>query len=222
MQLIGLDKDIIKASQHKDGFYIYTMGVPCVVTIMNKDLEKNPPSLGLYLKKKSDKMLTEFYPNNKIYFDEDLIESNDKILEVSCHVDNLSSCLFIGKLGKYRLMSGTLVLTSNVSLNGYIDNYTEVLASSSTPRINLLTKVLILSLGLTKNGVLGLMYIPARRGIAYSYKDTENITETIVSAKNNKSIDAIGWNRYTIEDWLHCCLIKESAKENDCRFEIGL
>ena len=201
---------------------MYSLGSPCSVTTLNKDLEENPPSLGLCLKKKSDNLMTTLYPNNKIYFDEDLIEEDGKILEVSCHLDTLSNCLFIGKPGKYNLVSGALVMTSNVSLNGYIDNYTEVLASSSTPRENLLRKVLILSLGLVKNGVLGLMYIPARKGIAYSYKDDEFTSETIVSAKNNKSIDAIGWNRYNIEDWLHCCLIKESSEENDCRFEIGL
>lgn len=205
MELFGLSRtDILNNSVIKDNYYAMTMGEQVEVTALRKRNSNNILIQSLSKKQSEDKFMVKYIPNNVVYFDKELIDSEIPLKYVSCKIDRKSCCVFVGRPEKYQISSGVLATTGVLSLNGMVEVDRDIYYGSHLTSTSLKTKVTLLSVGLRGDSLFGLFHIPRERGIAVS---VDNKTQKGVSVASMRERDCWNWGTCCVEDWFDKCKV---------------
>lgn len=207
MEFYGLNRDEIKHhSVLENGYYIFKLGKSVEVTAMKKNSVNNVLSKCLSYSKKEDKLMVKYSPSNKIYFDKDFIDDDTSLNLASCMFDVNTSCVKVGKLEKYEISSGALVLSGVLSANDLVESQRLVYSNSQLSAENTKEMVTIFSLSVLGDSLFGIFFIPKIRGLAISSDTSANLA---YSVKTGRLEDYSSWNKYSIEDWFEGSKIKE-------------
>ena len=210
MLIQGVDIASVKnLGLHIGKFYKYSLGDNIKVTAMRSKDKNNVLSSALSSNSRKDRMMVQYTPSNSVYFDEDLVDSWELHgNQVSCFIDTNMSCIYIGKPRKYSMNTGVLVLSGVLSANQLVQEQTNILATRGYTKEKVISKVRVLSVGALGDNLVGFMYVPSERGLAFTGEDT--LRGYGVSAKTGRLVDCSNWGVYTIDDWFSDCSIKVS------------
>lgn len=208
MLIQGVDFNSIRESGlHIGKFYKYSLGDKIKVTTMRTKDRNRVLSSTLSLDTKKDRMLSRYTPNNFVLFDEDLVDNWELYGNmVSCLIDTEKYCIYIGKPTKYPINSGVLVLSGTLSLNQLVQEQVDILASTNYTADRVLSKVRVFSVGALGNDLVGFIYVPSERGLAFTNEDTPKGWG--ISAKTERLVECYNWTTYNIDDWFADCSIE--------------
>ena len=188
MRLEGLSIDFIKNNGVlKNGNYRIYLGDRLSVLESKSGSNTKLLSSELSYRKHISKYMMKYFPNNRIHIDEDLVKEGDIALKsVSCFIDSKSCSVFIGKLEKYSIKEGVLVISTDILDNTY--QYREIYYSNIYNEKDIFNKVNILALGYNNTALVGLILIPNDNNIDLNKRDD--------------------YNSLVIEDWFENSLIR--------------
>lgn len=188
MRLDGLNTDYIKSNGVlKKGNYRIYLGDRISILESKDGSNTNLLSSELSYKKNISKYMMKYFPNNRIHIDEDLVEDGDIALKsVSCFIDSNTNSVFIGKLEKYPIKEGILVISTDILNNTY--EYKEIYYSDMYSEKDIFNKAEILALGYDNIALVGLILLPDSSDIVLNKKDD--------------------YNSLVIEDWFKDSLVK--------------
>lgn len=209
MRFIDLDKDYIKKNSVRltiDGkiFHKFDLGDSVSVltpksTHKNTVVEKNLAS-----RVTKDNLMVKYEPSASIYFSDRLLcDDSDKNLVSISFNDKLSS-LFIGLPDEFKLTGGVITFSGWLSANGMVEKDRKVYGNIYTYD-NLKTKCRVLSLGVRKDMIYGIFYIPNTRGILIGEKDNDLFGITTTNFKERPIYESKG---FTIKDWFEGAKIR--------------
>lgn len=206
MDLYGISREEIKANAVLTGdYYVYSFGERVEVSTIRKRNSNEILSYSLSPDKAEDKFMIKYTPNNVIYFDKDFVDSDDKTMCISCHIDDDNARVLIGKLDKYEIKSGVLVPTGILSVNGLVQKNRHIYYSNKSSISSLKRRINLLSVGVLGDKLYGVYHIAKARGIAFSSDDE---TTQAISTVTLKPRDCISWNYLDIEDWFENCQLR--------------
>ena len=200
MEFYGITKeDVIRLTEKEGNYYVLRLGSELEITSIKRNNCNNLLSSALSSFKKEDKLMIKYFPSNTVYFDIDFIDDdNEDFGSVSCSISKSEGKIVIGKLSKYDIRTGVLVLSGVLSGNGLIEYDRTIYYNSQFSSASVLSKVKILSVGLRGDNLLGLLFIPKERGFAVSADGSKDLA---YSVKTWKLQDYSSWARVEIDSW---------------------
>lgn len=204
MLFYGLMTTQVKALCPKQGkYYVLRLGEKIEVTSIKRLNTNTVLSGSLSSNKVEDKLMIKYYPNNIIYFDEELIEGYATLSSVSCEVDKETYTVKVGRQGKYSVNQGVLALSGVLSANGLVERQRAILSNSQV-QSKVRGRVRVLSVGVAGSDLFGLFLARNERGIAVSLDDSDSLA---LSVKNLQVRDCSDWAKSYIEDWFVGCKV---------------
>lgn len=209
MRFIDLDKDYIKKNSVRltiggKIFNKFDLG-ESVSVLTPKSVHKNAITVkNLASKVTEDSLMIKYEPSTSVYFSESLLssESDNNLVSISFN-DKLSS-LFVGLPDEFELSGGVITFSGWLSANGMVEKDRKVYGNIYTYD-NLKTKCRVLGLGVRKDMIYGIFYIPNTRGILIGERDNDLFGITTTNFKERPIYDCKG---FTIKDWFEGAKIR--------------
>ena len=209
MRFLDLNKSYIKNNsvlinlQNKN-YYKFSLG-KSVQVLTPKSKHKNSLLVhNLTSQVSEDGFMLKYEPSVDIFFSEALINDNSDKNIVSIYFDNELS-LFIGTLVEFPIKNGVITFSGWLSANGLVEKDRKVFGNIYTYN-NLKTKCRVLGVGVRKDMIFGLLYIPNTRGILLGEEDNDLFGITTTNFKERPIFECKG---FTIKDWFEGAKIKE-------------
>ena len=204
MNIIDLNKnDILKHSIKDDDFYRFTIGSPIQVTCLNNANVNKLISKNLSSDVLEDKFMLRYTPNNKILFNKDIVDKEEEFVSLSINRD--TNEVIVGAKHEYSLTDGILVFSGFLSANNMVENDRYIFGNSRVLE-SIKKRVMVLSIGVRKDMLYALYYIPSGKGLAFAEKRGSNIG---ISVNTLKECDCSEYERFTIKDWFDGAKIVE-------------
>lgn len=186
--------------------YVFTLGDRLEVTSMQKKHVNRVLSSRLSFNVLEDRMMVKYTPSNIVLFDTELIERTTPVTNISCEIDSITKQLKVGLMNKYQQGTGILMLSGKLSANGFIEQHYNILSGSQLSRSNAVTKISLLSVGLSGHRLCGVFLIPQERSLAYT--DESMVSEhsprnamLAYSTVTHGLRRCENWGRLIIDDW---------------------
>lgn len=202
MRFIDLDKSYIRNNSVKvtiDGkvFNKFDLG-DSVSVLTPKSTHKNlVTEKNLASRVSSDNLMVKYEPSASIYFSESLLADNTDNNLVSISFNDKLCSLFVGLPSEFELTGGVIAFSGWLSANGMVEKDRKIYGNIYTYD-NLKTKCRVLSLGVRRNMIFGIFYIPNTRGILIGEQDNDFFGITTTNFKMRPIQDCKG---FTIKDW---------------------
>lgn len=177
--------------------YVYKLGTKIEVTSTKKAHVAEMLAKYLSSNLTEDELMIKYCPSNRILIDTDLLESVFMPTEFSCVLDEEAKALRLGKVEKYRINSGVLVMSGKLSANGMIESHNEIKFGSRYAKEGVIGKARLLGVAWRHNKLFGIIHVPRERGLSVS-ADSEF---TCYSLVNSEKRSCLGLDGVTIEDW---------------------
>ena len=210
MRFIGLDKSYILRNSvlflyEGKKYYRYSLGNP-VSVLTPKSMHKNIVVVkNLASKVTEDNLMIKYEPSSNIYFSEKLLTSDLDKNSVSISFNDKLSSLFIGTPDEFELVGGVITFSGWLSANGMVEKDRKVYGNIYTYD-NLKTKCRVLGIGVRKDMIFGILYIPNTRGVLLGERDNDFFGITTTTFKERLIYESKG---FTIKDWFEGAKIKE-------------
>lgn len=199
--------DIKKLLVPCEDYYILVLGDEVEVQGIKKRLllDSSYPFVNSLIE---DKYMVKYKPANKVYFDKDFIDNvvDDDSVPVSFSFKNKGDerYLKIASADKAESLTGYVRLSGQLSANGYVSTNTIIYRSSDLTEESAIRSTSTIALGMRNKKLLGLCFIPKKRGIAYSVSTAPSYAESVRRGVFNAS----NWFPFTIDDIYKSCRVK--------------
>lgn len=209
MRFIDLDKDYIKKSSIRvkyEGKNYFKFDLGASVSVLTpKSVHKNTVVVkNLASRVSEDSLMLKYEPSASIYFSEELLNSDTDENLVSISFNDKLLSLFVGLPNEFELTGGVITFSGWLSANGMVERDRKVYGNIYTYD-NLKNKCRVLGLGVRKDMIFGVFYIPNTRGILIGEKDNDLFG---VTTTNFKEKPLQGSKGFTIKDWFEGAKIK--------------
>lgn len=194
--------------------YVYNLGTKIEVTSTKRAHVAKMLAKYLSSDVREDELMIRYRPSSRILIDTELLESVFMPTEFSCVLDEEAKALRLGRVEKYRINSGVLVMSGKLSANGMIESHNEIKFGSKYAKEGVIGNARLLGVAWRHNKLFGIIHVPSERGLAVS-ADSEF---TCYSLVNSEKRSCLGWGGVTIDDWFDgskIVLIEEG--DNECR-----
>lgn len=188
-----------------EDFKEYIMGNQVTVTAMKKFDENLLVAKTLSSDFSEDKFMVKYSPNNKIYFSNKFLSTENEGNFASCYIDEETCSVYIGSAEEFPIKSGVLVFSGVLSLNNMVERDRDLYCNDRVLS-TFKHRVKILSLGVRGDKLFGLYLVPSERGIAVGVDGANNLG---ISTSSLKVRDCSAHNKFSIIDWFKNAKIME-------------